>query len=189
VIASLSGTVSAVSADGVVVEVSGVGYLVRVPTPLIARLSPGKDLRLETHLVVREDGMTLYGFDSIEAAALFRELTKVSGVGPKLALSVLSTLDPPGLRRAVASGDVQALMEVPGVGKRGAQRMLLELKERLGVVEEAASGDGRLAEAREALMGLGYSAPELREVLATIDDEDAPVEDIVKKALKELARV
>lgn len=190
-IASLAGSVSALAPAAVVIEVSGVGYLVHVPSSTLARLAVGGDVRLLTHLAVREDAMTLYGFESADERDVFQTLIGVNGVGPKLALAVLGSLAPDGLRRAVASQDVDTLTQVPGVGKRGAQRILLELKERLAPhAATAEAPQSALAEVREALLGLGYTPAELREVLERVPaGEDVPVEETLRAALRELSRV
>lgn len=190
-IASLAGSVSALAPAAVVIEVAGVGYLVHVPSSTLARLTAGDDVRLLTHLAHREDAMTLYGFESADERDVFQTLIGVNGVGPKLALAVLGSLAPDGLRRAVASQDVDALTQVPGVGKRGAQRILLELKERLAPHAATAEAPrSTLAEVREALLGLGYTPAELREVLERVPaGEDVPVEETLRAALRELSRV
>lgn len=186
-IASLSGRVAAVEDGAVVVDVGGVGYLVHVPVPLLADAGVGASFRLLTHLVVREDSMTLYGFADQPQRDIFRFLIGVTGVGAKLALALLSAFRPDELRRAVASEDVGALTGVPGIGKRTAQRIVLELKERLGAAAELRAGGSKLSEVREALVGLGYAPAELRAVLDRIGTDEAPVEELLKSALKELS--
>lgn len=195
-ISSLTGTIADLrpvnSAGEVEIDVGGVGYLVLVPASVVSSLKVGEAVRLVAHLVVREDSMTLYGFDSTGQREMFRHLIGVTGVGPKLALAVLSVLDPEALSRAVASGDIDAITIVPGVGKRGAERMILELKEKLGAAAEVAPRSGsKVAEVREALIGLGYTPAEAREALEAISasTSEAPVEELVKAALRELARV
>jgi Holliday junction DNA helicase RuvA len=195
-IGSLTGTVAEVRPSGsggeIELDVGGVGYLVMVPTSLLAELRVGETIRLMTHMVVREDSMTLYGFSEPDRRQMFMHLLGVSGVGPKLARAMLSAMDPLALARAVASGDVGALTSVPGVGKRGAERMILELKEKLAGPAEIASGSGsKVSEVREALVGLGYTPAEAREALDHIGAaaSEASVEDLVRAALKELSRV
>ncbi|MGH2719699.1 MAG: Holliday junction branch migration protein RuvA, partial [Actinomycetota bacterium] len=162
-IASLTGTVAELTPAAAVIDVGGVGYLVHAPVPVLASLSAGEQVRLLTHLVVREDSMTLFGFRSADQRDTFQVLMGVTGVGPKLAAAVLSVLDPPALRSAVASADVDALISVPGVGRRGAQRMVLELRDRLWVVvDESVIPGAALGEVRAALAGLGYTPAELR---------------------------
>jgi Holliday junction DNA helicase RuvA len=145
-------------------------------------------VRLLTHLVVREDSMTLYGFRTSDQRELFQTLMGVTGVGPKLALAVLSVFEPMALRQAVAAGDIDALTSVPGVGRRGAQRMLLELRDRLDVVIDGSAAPGSaLAEVRAALTGLGYTPSELRGVVEGVAVPGASVEDMVRAALQQLA--
>lgn len=190
-ISSVTGFVAELGPGTVEVDVSGIGYLVHVSSSTIARLRPGQQVRLLTQMVVREDSAALYGFPDMEQRELFRCLTGVTGVGPKLALAVLGHLKPEPLRRAVATSDVDALTGVPGVGKRSAQRMILELKPQIGLPEAAApwAAGSRVAEAREALIALGYAPAELGEILQAVGSEDAPVEDMVKAALRALSTV
>jgi Holliday junction DNA helicase RuvA len=149
---------------------------------------PGRDARLYTRLLVRDEAMVLYGFSSADERSLFEHLITVTGVGPKVALGVLSVLSPDALRRAVASGDVAALTLVPGVGKKVAGRMVLDLKDRIGLGGEAAA-TGPLAEVREALLALGLSQAEAREALgALVPNGDRPVEELLREALRSVGR-
>lgn len=186
-IASISGTVAATQGDGAVIDVGGVGYLVHAPTSVIAKLKAGRKAKLFTELVVREDSMTLYGFVSPEQQEIFRMLIGVTGLGPKSALAILSSFEADDLRRVVASGDVDTLTSVPGIGRRGAQRIVLELKEKLEAGSDTVAVDSKTAQVREALVGLGYTPAELRDVLLRVAGEDRPVEELVRTALKELA--
>lgn len=187
-IASLTGDVAEVMPTSAVLDVGGVGYLVYAPASVLAGLVRGQHARLLTHLVVREESMTLYGFRTGDQRELFQTLMSVTGVGPKLALAVLSVFEPTALCQAVAAGDVDALMSVPGVGRRGAQRMLLELRDRLElVIDEAVVPGSSLAEVRAALTGLGYTPAELRGVVEGVAVAGATVEDMVRAALKQLA--
>ena len=187
-IAALTGDVAEIAASSVVVDVAGVGYLVHLPSPVLAGLTRGKRVRLLTHLVVREDALSLYGFRTADQREVFLTLLGVSGVGPKLALAVLSVFEPDALRRAVAAGDAGALTSVPGIGRRGAQRMLLELRDRLEVtIDETAVPGSALAEVRAALEGLGYTPAELRGVIEGVAVAGASVEDMVRAALRRLA--
>jgi holliday junction DNA helicase RuvA len=189
-ISSVSGIVSEFGIGAVEVDVNGIGYLVHVPSSTLASLRLGQEARLLTQMVVREDSLSLFGFADMEQRELFRCLTGVTGVGPKLALAVLGTLSPDALRRAVASADVAALTMVPGVGKRSAERMILELKSQLGALETAGHPTGsKVAEVREALLNLGYGYAELTEVLEDVAAGSAEVEDMVKAALRQLSRV
>ena len=188
-IAMLRGRVVSAALGEMVLDVHGVGYRVRVPVTSFGKV--GDEVVLHTHLAVREDAMTLYGFADAAARDLFETLLTVTGFGPKLALAAIGTLGGDGLRRAVLSEDVHALTAVPGVGKKSAQRVILDLREKLGA---AAGGDipgggearGR-AEVREALAALGYAPVEVQRALATVtDDEDAPVEELLRQALRAL---
>lgn len=187
---SLSGRVTAIEAAGVVVDVQGVGYLVHVPVGMLATLTVGQELTVPTQLIVREDAMTLYGFPSPEHRSIFTDLVSVTGVGPKLGLVILSALQPDQLRLAIASGDLDALTSIPGIGKRSAQRIVMELKDRLGVnIDLAIDPSTKLADVRDALVGLGYTPGELREVLDRLQEHPGDVEELVKSALKDLAKV
>lgn len=188
-IAFLEGAVAEKAGDRVVVSVGGTGYEVLVPAMTLAKLPPpGRTTRLFTRLQVRDEAMVLYGFASSEERALFDMLITVSGVGPKVALAVLSMLAPDALRRAVVAADVQALTLVPGVGKKVAGRIVLDLKDRVGAGDEVAA-TGPMAEVREALLALGLSAQEARDALADLGPNgDAPVEDLLRKALQRVGR-
>jgi Holliday junction DNA helicase RuvA len=189
-IALLEGKVAEKAGDRVVLSVGGVGYEVRVPAPALSRLPPlGRPAKLHTRLLVRDDAMVLYGFTSPDERSLFDHLITVTGVGPKVALAVLSVLAPDTLRRAVASGDVAALTLVPGVGKKVAGRIVLDLKDRIGAGGEAAGGTGPLAEVREALLALGLSQVEAREALTALaPDGDRSVEELLREALRSVGR-
>ncbi len=198
-IGSLRGTVlERTPAGEVLVEVGGVGYRVLVPLNALAQLVPGAPGFLVTHLHVRDDAMVLYGFPTCDERDCFEALITASGVGPKLALAILSLHPPHALRRCLATDDVEALCLVPGVGKRTAQRLLVDLKARLDLPDidlragdGAAGGDGGparapvRAEVREALESLGYGADEIRAVLADVAD-DVTVEDALRDALRTL---
>ena len=192
-IGSVRGSVLERSASGeVLVEVGGVGYRVLVPLSAVPALGPGTGAFLFTHLHVREDAMVLYGFPTRDERDTFEVLIGASGVGPKLALAILSVHSPAALRRALIDDDVDALVLVPGVGKRIAQRLAVELKARLDVpdiesVDTAAPPSPR-SEVRSALAGLGYEPDEVRDVLAQLDGaEDVSVEDLLRDALRMLA--
>jgi Holliday junction DNA helicase RuvA len=192
VIGSLRGTVLERGATGeAIVEVGGVGYRVLAPVRAFAALIPGEPAFLFTHLHVREDALVLYGFPTRDERDTFEALIGANGVGPKLALAICSVHSPAALRRALIDDDVDALTLVPGVGKRTAQRLLLELKARLdmpgfgGGDIEAAPATSRV-QVREALAGLGYGPDEVRDALATLPD-DGPVEQLLRDALRRLA--
>lgn len=192
-IGSVRGSVLERSAAGeVLVEVGGVGYRVLVPLSAVPMLAPGAAVFLFTHLHVRDDAMVLYGFPTREERDTFEVLIGANGVGPKLALAVLSVHSPAALRRALLDDDVEALTLVPGVGKRTAQRLAVELKARLDVpdvdaVDVAAPPSAR-SEVRAALAELGYEPDEVRAVLVQLDgDGDGPVEELLRDALRLLA--
>lgn len=188
-IAFVEGRVEEKGADRVVIAVDGTGYELLVPAHTLSRLPPaGRSARLFTRLQVRDEAMVLYGFWSQEERGLFDHLITVSGVGPKVALAILSVLTPEALRRAVASGDAAALTLAPGVGKKVASRVIVDLKDRIGV-----GGDGivsgPVAEVREALLALGLSPQEAREALgALVPDGDRPVEELLRDALRGVGR-
>ena len=178
------------------VEVNGgVGYRVTVTPAVLATVELAGPVFLHVHTHVREDAFVLYGFVTREERACFEALIGAHGVGPALALAILSSLTPHALQRAVAVDDVDALTAVPGVGKKTAARLLIELKARLDLPEYdlvagAANGNGRApsarAEVRAALAGLGYGPDEVRDVLQALPDDGA-VEDLLKSALQHLA--
>ena len=173
-IASVNGRVAAVSPDGAVVEVGGVGLAVQCTPGTIARLQIGQTARLATSLVVREDSLTLYGFPDDDERQLFELLQTANGVGPRLAQAVLAIHPPREVRRAVSMADVKALMQVPGIGKKGAERLILELRDRLGSTTTDTSLDAPVPpglpsvtpvapwrdQLTSALVGLGWSAKE-----------------------------
>jgi len=176
------------SVGRVVVEVGGVGYEVAV-TPSTAAVLPavGEDVVIHTHLHVREDLMALYGFGSTDERDLFRLLIGISGVGPKLAQAILATLSPAELRGVVLAEDGVALTAVPGIGKRSAQKLLLELRPKLDLPDVTVVGNSVVGEVREALEALGYQSVEIRDVLRNLPS-DATVEVSLRGALQELGR-
>jgi len=194
VIGSVRGSVLERLASGeVLVEVGGVGYRVLVPLGAIPALTPGSPAFLFTHLHVRDDALVLYGFPTREERDTFEVLLGAAGVGPKLALAILSVHSPSALRRALLEDDLDALTMVPGVGKRTAARLQVDLKARLDVpiidlVEADATSTNARAEVREALTGLGYAPDEVRSVIGQLPDDGA-VEELLRDALKRLAAV
>lgn len=191
-IGSVRGTVLERSPSGeVLVEVGGVGYRCLVPISALPQLDPGGAAFLMTHLHVREDAMTLFGFPTREERDTFEILILANGVGPKLALAILSVHPPSALRRAVAEDDVDALCLVSGVGKRTAQKLMIELKARLDLPDvdlrdNSSGAPPARAEVRAALTELGYAPDEVRSVLADLP-ADGAVEDLLRTALKQLA--
>jgi Holliday junction DNA helicase RuvA len=187
VIASLAGTVSAIGPDVAVVEVGGVGLAVVCTPGTLAALRVGETTQLSTSLVVREDALTLYGFSSDDERVVFETLQSVSGVGPRLAQAVLAVHSPDAVRAAVATDDVAAFMLVPGIGRKGAQRILLELKDRLTAPSEPADRVVRLPgqagpdwreQLRSALLGLGWSNREVGDALAAVAPDAGPDPDV-----------
>lgn len=187
-ISFLEGTVVDKGANRVVLDVHGVGYAILVPTTVVSRLpAVGAVSRVHTRLVVRDDAMVLYGFSTTDERELFDLLTGVSGVGPKVALAFLSALSADSLRRSVVSGDADALTVVPGVGKKVAQRVVVDLRDKLGGEAEIVI-DGPLADVREALLSLGLTPAEAGEALAGIQSQDRDVEAILRDALQQVGR-
>ena len=182
-IARLRGKRTGVSAAGLVLDVNGVGYLVQA-TPSVLRHS-GDEMTVETYLHVREDALQLYGFASADERDLFVHLLSVNGVGPKVALAIVSGSSPAELRKAIALEDTKRFEAIPGIGKKTAQRVVLELKEKLAVLAEASPpGDDLLA--RDALVGLGWSVLDAERALADVD-ETLPVEEQVRAVLRRAA--
>ena len=187
-IGRLRGTLAGRSAEGVVLDVAGVGYEINMtPRDLAALPGVGEEVVLHTHLHVREDVMAMYGFDGETSRDLFRILLGTSGVGPSLALAMLASLRPSELRQAVATEDIDALTTVSGVGKRTAQKLILDLRPKLGEFVPTSSASSDLGQVREALEALGYAAVEIRDVLADVPT-DAPIEDQVRSALQALGQ-
>ena len=191
-IALVSGTVAVRRGDHVVVDCGGVGYRLAVSAETLKHVpAAGRDVMLHTHLVVRDDALALYGFATEEERDLFLMLLGVQAVGPKVALAVLSGAPPRELLAVVAAGDAARLQAAPGVGKRTAERIIVELREKVGPVatEDAISitrGDDPRTLAREALVGLGYAGAEVDELLAGADGASA--EDLIAHALRSARR-
>jgi Holliday junction DNA helicase RuvA len=201
VIASVRGPVQHIGLDRVVVEVGGVGMLLHTTPGTAAGLHHGREARLATTLVVREDSLTLYGFASEDERDAFEQVQTVSGVGPRLALAMLSVLTPDRLRAAIRGSDLAALTTVPGIGRKGAERMVLELRDRIG----PASGDGAGVatpqdasgalwrdQVTEALVGLGWSAKQAEDAVTRVaagagsDTREPNVSEMLRAALREL---
>jgi Holliday junction DNA helicase RuvA len=188
-ISFLEGEVVDKALGRVVLDVAGVGYEVVVPTSVLASLpAVGDRARVHTRLVVREDSMTMFGFASTDERELFDLLTGVTGVGPKVALAFLSSLKPDALRRAVAAGDADALTVVPGVGKKVAQRVVVELRDKLGGEGAEVIAIGPLADVRDALLALGLTPAEASQVLADIDPDGKAPDDLLREALQKVGR-
>lgn len=187
-IGRLRGSLVARTESGLVIEVGGVGYEVNVTSKDQTALPElGEEVVLHTHLVVREDLMALYGFEAIQSRDMFRVLLGSSGVGPALAMSILTTLRPEEVRMAVATDDIGTLVAVHGIGKRTAEKLILELRPKLGTLSTRSAASGNLSRAREALESLGYASVEIRGALEEVP-LDGSVEDLVRAALRVLAR-
>ncbi len=187
-IASLTGTLDAMGTDWAVIKVGGIGFKVNMPTSSLSRLgSPGDEVKVFTHLYVREDNISLYGSTSVEELGLFETLIGVSGLGPRLALAMLGTMDSEKLAAAIATANSLMLIQVPGIGKKMAERIILELKDKVsaGLLTVAASEMApENAEVLAALMSLGYSTNEANQAVASLPREpDLSLEDRIKLAL------
>ena len=195
----LKGITAALEPGLAVIECAGVGYACKTTSFTLSGLQPGKPATLYTHLSVREDGIELYGFGTKEEKRLFLQLTSVSGVGPKAALSILSTTTPSQLALAILTEDVKTLTLAPGIGKKIAQRIVLELRDKLAKEQpemdwtpvnlpaagEPIQGD-KLSEAGAALAVLGYSPAEVQMALKGVDAEHMTVEELIKAGLRNM---
>ena len=186
-ISRLRGKAVAWDADGLVLDVNGVGYRLFATLAAVKKAEGADEVVLETHLHVREDAMQLFGFADADERELFEQLLSVSGVGPKVALAIVSGYSPGELRRAIVREDDALFQSIPGIGKKTAQRVVLELKEKiapLAAVEapHLGAGDGHIV-ARDALVELGYSAAEAEQRLAAVDP-DLPPAERVREALR-----
>jgi Holliday junction DNA helicase RuvA len=187
VIASLKGKLQALGGDWAVVDVNGIGFKVFMPTSTLSTLGKkGEEVELHTHLYLREDNATLYGFSTPEELGLFQTLISVSRLGPKLALAMLSAMSAEKLAMTIATGQADLLAEIPGVGKKTAQRIVLELKEKLGAGWEAPPPElaEENADVLAALTTLGYSVREASRAIAAIPTDPAlTLEEKIKLAL------
>ena len=197
-IASVRGIVAAVAPDSAVIEVGGVGLQLQCAPGTLAGLHTGTEARLAASLVVREDSLTLYGFADDDEKQLFELLQTASGVGPRLAQAVLAVHQPDAVRRAISGGDIAALTRVPGIGKKGAERLVLELRDRIGPVGVAADGRAGVLvgdwqdQVRQGVLALGWSASQADQAVAavaeTIDGEVPPVPVLLRQAIRLLGR-
>jgi Holliday junction DNA helicase RuvA len=183
VISRLRGTIAARTAAGVVIDVAGVGYLVAATPRVNARV--GDETTVETYLHVRDDVLQLYGFASADERELFELLLGVSGIGPKVALAIVSGSPPAELRRAVVREDVARFEAIPGIGRKTAQRVVMELRDKVGAPADAGPAAGSLL-ARDALVELGWGLVDADRALADVDT-DLPVEEQVRAALRKAA--
>lgn len=199
-IASVQGRVASVAGDGAVIEVGGVGLWLLCTPATLAELRPGQPTRLAASLVVREDSLTLYGFPDDDARELFTLLQTASGVGPRLALAVLAVHSPDVVRKAIASGDIAALTQVPGIGRKGAERIVLELRDKIGPAPVAGAAlAGPVAEpwrdqVRTGLVGLGWTAAQADQAVAAVAEAAAgadslpPIPVLLKQAIRLLGK-
>jgi holliday junction DNA helicase RuvA len=208
-IAHVRGTVAGVGPDSAVIEVGGVGLRVQCTPGTLATLQPGEHAQVATSLVVKEDSLTLFGFYSEDERNVFELLQTANGVGPRLALAMLAVHSPDALRRAVWTEDLNALIMVPGIGKKGAQRIVLDMKDRLGPPGEGDTGNGHRAprsvpqvplwrdQVQSGLVNLGWPAREADQAIAALEDEgvidgdpgtDPDVATVLRAALRKLSR-
>jgi len=197
-IASLQGTVATVSPEGAVIEVGGVGLSVVCTPSTLAGLRVGREARLLTTLIVREDSLTLYGFADADARQVFDILLTASGVGPKLAQAVLAVHTPDAVRQAITASDLAALTRVPGIGRKGAERLVVELRDRIGPAsgQPASAGPGGAVwpdQVRQALTGLGWTAGQADQAVTVLAEQldgkpPPPVPALLRQAIQLLGR-
>lgn len=204
-IAHLRGTVAGVAPDGAVIEVGGVGMRVQCTPGTLATLRPGESAQVATSLVVREDSLTLFGFSSEDERNVFELLQTASGVGPRLALAMLAVHSPDALRRAVSAEDLRTLTMVPGIGQKGAQRIVLELKDRLGPPGDAALPGTRPTarapswrdQVQSGLVNLGWPPRDADQAIAALEEEgmisadggeEVSVANVLRAALRKLSK-
>jgi Holliday junction DNA helicase RuvA len=187
-ISSLQGKLELLSSDSAIINVGGIGFQVFMPTSTLSTLgTTGDDVKLYTHLHVREDNVALYGFASAEELWLFQTLLGVSGLGPRLALAMLSALSTEQITMAIATASTDMLTTIPGIGKKVADRIILELKEKIGagwITTPAAQLAQENTDVLAALTSLGYSATEATKAVATLPTTDLPLEEKIKLALQ-----
>jgi holliday junction DNA helicase RuvA len=192
-ISSVRGQVLSVGLDHVVIEVGGVGLAVQATPSTLATLRRGEEARLATALVVREDSLTLFGFADAEAGELFRLLQTVSGIGPRLALATLAVLEPAQLRNALAEANIAMLTQVPGIGRKGAERLIIELRDKVKALPSAGPaasgpGGGVRSSVVEALVGLGFPAKQAEQAVdgVLLENGAADTSGVLRKALATL---
>ena len=190
-ISFLRGTIYSVGTDSAIIDVSGVGYEVFMPTLALASLQEvGSEAQVCTYMHVKEDAVTLYGFDSVEQRQLFERLISVSGVGPKSALAALSTFKPSDLLAAIANEDISALCTIPGIGKKAASRIILDLQGKLKIEMEDAQlqnqHSNELKEAKAALVSFGFSSAEASSAFKGVDFSSKSATELIKIGLKNL---
>jgi len=203
-IAHLRGTVAGLAPDGAVIEVGGVGMRVQCTPGTLAALKPGEQAQVATSLVVREDSLTLFGFGTDDERNVFELLQTASGVGPRLALAMLAVHTPDALRRAVSAEDLRALTMVPGIGQKGAQRIVLELRDRLGPpgdialpgIRPAARAASWRDQVQSGLVNLGWPARDADQAIAALEEEgvidadggEVNVATVLRAALRKLSK-
>lgn len=193
-IAMLKGTVWVKDSDKIILDVNGVGYLLSVPVGCIQHIRTGEEKVFHTHLIVREDDVTLYGFNNVDEKNLFIMLLGVSGIGPKAALSILSAFSVIQVKSAILREDFPLLTKVPGIGGKTAKRLILELKEKVNDIDlenglpEVITSSTLSNEALDTLLALGFSRNEAREVLQKVSKDSLTTEDQLKEALRLLAK-
>jgi len=198
-IAMLTGTIAHKSPDHIVLDVHGVGYRVQIPFSTYYELpEEGGAATLQIHTSVREDAILLYGFRTRLEKSFFQLLISVSGVGPKLARDILSNIQPAPLAQALMQSDIQKLSSIPGIGKKTAERLILELKEKIGKLDMSLApaakprnipGEDMVEDVVSALLNLGYKEPQVRKVLGSLDaSSTVSLEDLLKQALKVLMK-
>jgi len=197
-IGRLKGIIVDKNAPQIIIDINGLGYEVETPLSTFCRLRLGETEVLWTHLVVREDAQLLYGFSEKEERALFRLLLKVSGVGPKLALALLSGMEPNAFLRCIESEDISTLTKIPGVGKKTAERLMIELRDRIKeLMPHSATPSERLtltsplspvAEAEQALMALGYKPLEAQKAVALVKSQHDDTAGLIRAALKAMVK-
>jgi holliday junction DNA helicase RuvA len=193
-ISSVRGEVLEINLDHVVIDVGGLGYAVQAAPSTLATLRRGEQARLATTLVVREDSLTLFGFTDADERELFLLLQTVSGIGPRIALATIAVLSPDALRRALVDGDLTALTRVPGIGRKGAERLVLELRDKVVAPTAApaliAAPAGKNDEVVEALVGLGFTAKPAEQAVAAAlaEQADADAATLLRAALSRLGR-
>jgi Holliday junction DNA helicase RuvA len=199
VIAFVRGPVAAIGVDNAVIEVGGVGLQVQCDPGTLAGLRPGQEARIATSMIVREDSLTLYGFADDDAKSLFELLLTATGVGPKLAQAALAVLEPDQLRHAIATEDLAVLVKVPGIGKKGAQRIVLELKDKISMPSRTVTGrplqtqDAWRAQVHAGLVGLGWSPRDAEDAVTAVsplaaDNPNPSVPDLLRAALRALSK-
>lgn len=192
------GKIDSILKDKVIIDVNNIGYEIYMPESEISRLEIGEQIKIYTHLNVREDDMKLFGFLTYETLEFFRKLILVSGVGPKVSLGIISNISTSDMCIAIATEDVALLKQIPGIGPKMAQKIIFELKDKITnedlISTSSKSGTSKFANSNEqeaitALQVLGYSLKQIKDVLSKVDISNCSVEEIIKKVLKEMQNI